>query len=121
MIAKRAHDLGWVLGAGLYVCAALQGISDVVSPDNGLLYLLVALAFASLTSQWCVIDSRRMGQPMLHIVQMITFCTWPVAVPIYLVSSRRLRGVGVAVLHGIGLLAVAWLSFLATVLALYGP
>jgi hypothetical protein len=62
-----------------------------------------------------------MGQPMLHIVQMITFCTWPVAVPIYLASSRRLHGVGLAVLHGIGLLAVVWLSSLATLLVLYRP
>ena len=108
------------IGVSLYVLAAAWGISQALSPTNGLLYLLLCAAIASAMTGWCVVDSRILGRPLLPVLQMITFCTWPVAVPIYLVWSRRLRGLGLAVLHAVGLAAVYLIAFWLAIFIVYG-
>ena len=82
-----------------------------MSPTNGLLYLLLCAAIASAMTGWCVADSRILGRPLLPVLQMITFFTWPVAVPMYLMWSRRFRGLGLALLHAVGLTAICVIAF----------
>lgn len=92
-----------------------------LNPLNSLMYALFSVAIASAATGWCSVDARLRGRPMLHIVRIITFFTWPIASPIYLIYSRRWRGLGLAALHGLGLLVVFMTVFYLVVFLQYGP
>jgi hypothetical protein len=81
-------DLRWLFVAGLYSLSALWGVVQSLS-TNSALYMLSSLMFALLATGWCVVDARRRNRPLLSVVQMIMFLTWPLAVPICLM---RLAG-----------------------------
>jgi hypothetical protein len=98
---------------GLYLLVALWGVAQVRLLQ---LYLPSALAIAAIATCWAVLDARRNGAPVLHIVQFLMFFTWPVALPIYLIWSRGARGLDLALFHALGLTAVLVVAFDATLL-----
>jgi hypothetical protein len=114
--ARTPAHLGFFLIACLYAIAALWGVTQARAPDNDLLELLTAVSMPLAATLWTVNDARCRGEPLLHIVQIVMLFTWPLAVPIYLVRSRRLRGVGLAILHALGLIATMLLTFNLTLL-----
>ena len=62
------------------------------------------MMIASAATCWVVADSRVRGQPLLHILQLLTFMLWPIAVPIYVFSTRGIiNGIGWFVTHVVGL------------------
>jgi len=115
----KPRDFRRLLLAGLYGVAAFSGFADALSV-NALVYWLIALLWACFATAWCVADASRRGAPLLPVLQMIMFLLWPIAVPIYLVTSRGWRGLGYAVLHAFGLTAASQFSFLATYFIVYG-
>ena len=107
-------DRRTVLVTCLYLLVIISGVAQVTRPDNGALRLLLWALPAWSATYWCVIDSRAIGHPIVQSLHWIIFLTWPIAVPAYLVFSRRLRGLGIAVLHAVGLYIVfAMASLLA--------
>jgi hypothetical protein len=119
-LTRPRHDIGRYIVLGIYVMCVLWGITQSLS-SNGALGLLGSILFAVLTTGWCVVDSRSRGRPMLSIVQMIVFFSWPVAVPIYLVASRGGRGLAIAAVHAIAMLITMWIAAAATLYIAYGP
>ena len=115
----RPNDLRWLIVVAIYGLSALWGVVQALN-SNGLAAFLGSLLFALLTTGWCIADSRRRGRPLLSVLQMIMFFTWPVAVPIYLIASRGLRGVGYIFLHSLGMVLTMWISFLATLYCAFG-
>jgi len=101
----------FVLGLSLYALAALWGMVQVPYPIGGVPYLLFVLALASTMTYWCIVDGRVAGRPILYSFYWLIFFLWPLAVPIYLVWARRLRGLGFALLHAVGLFGVNFLAF----------
>jgi hypothetical protein len=97
----------------LYVVVAVGGIARVANPSSWIL-VLYALLLATIATEWCVLDAYQRGRPIVSVVQMIMFFTWPLAVPVYLIVSRGWRGVAYAVLHAIGLYATATLFAIGT-------
>jgi hypothetical protein len=90
-----------------YVLMAGNGAIQVLPPQGGMVRILIAVMAASLVAYWCVDGARIVGRPIVQSVHWILFVTWPLAVPVYLVCSRGLRGIALIILHGIGLIAVA--------------
>ncbi len=87
----------------LYVLAVAFGVGQALQWDSRVVSLLLPFAVASAVTLWCVVDSHIRARPILTSLQFLVFITWPVAVPIYLIWSRRLRGIVLAVVHGVGL------------------
>lgn len=82
----------------------------------------VALVLASqLGFMWfCTLDARLVGKPLPQLARIGVFIAWPIGVPIYLVWARRLRGVGVLLLHGFLWLLVFVIAWLAVSYLRYG-
>lgn len=78
--------------------------------------LLLSLGFLC----WCTVDARLMGWPLVEMARLGIFFGWPVGVPVYLLWSRRLRGLGLLLLHGFLLIVAAACSMLAAGYLLYG-
>ena len=76
----------------------------------------VALAVGvNLGFMWfCTLDARLVGKPLPQLARIGIFLGWPVGVPIYLVWARRLRGVGLLLLHAAGLLLTSVIAILVT-------
>ena len=51
-------------------------------------------------------DARIHRRPLPDALCLLVLCSWPVSVPIYLVRSRGLLGIGLAIAHAVGLLVV---------------
>ena len=92
MDTDHQRDHRRLIVVALYFLAAFWGFVQVLS-TNALVYVLCSLLFATLATSWCVHDAWRRDRPMLPIVQVVIFFTWPVAVPIFLILSRRAGGV----------------------------
>ena len=108
-------------GVRLYVLLAAWGAIEAVGTPVWALYLLVGWMMASTVTSWCVVDSHILGRPMLRITHEMTFLIWPAAVPLYLIWSRRFRGLGITLLHAVGLTVICTVAFIVTALLKYGP
>ena len=105
----------------LYVSCLVGGVVQVMAPDVvGGLYYLFAIAMAGCAAWWAVSDARDRGKPILHILQLLVFLSWPIAVPIYLIKTRGFRGLGLSVAHAVGLILVQCIGFHATAFSVYG-
>lgn len=110
----------------LYAVFLLMGVLSGLlwfSADEGA-SLRVQLLFAiavSLGFMWyCTADARLLGKPLLPLARVGIFVLWLAGVPIYLLWARRLRGLGILLLHGISLLLTYVAAFLVTAYLAYG-
>ena len=120
MTTSVQERLRHVLGFSLYCLAVVWSLIEVRYPISGVPYLLFAAAFAVTMTYWCIVDSRVAGRPILHSFYWLIFLLWPIAVPIYLIWARGLRGLGFALLHAIGLLGVSFIAYQVTGYLIYG-
>ncbi len=111
MNASAQRRLRSLLGASLYILAALWGVYLISFPGNGPLYLLFVVMFSVTMTYWCIVDGRNAGRPILHSFYWLIFFLWPIPVPIYLVWARRLKGLGFAMLHAIGVYGACFVAY----------
>ncbi len=72
-------------------------------------HLILAIPL-SLGSLWfCSADAKLAGKTLIEMARLGIFFGWPVGVPIYLIWSRGLRGLGVLLVHGFAL-CIVWIS-----------
>ncbi len=116
--SDQSSNLSRLLVICLYVLFCLCGIVEAACPW---FYFVFALAIAYTATLWAVIDARRAGRPLLHIIQLLMFFTWSIALPIYLIWSRGWRGLVLVFLHAAVLSLVFCASFYATFFVFYGP
>ena len=103
----------------MYVLAVLWGTLQVVFPDNGGVYLLFTLMFATCATLWARLDALARSKPILPVVQMLYFFLWPLASMIYLMARSGLRGFGIWLLHAFGLGVTLVVVFNLTLFALH--
>jgi hypothetical protein len=103
----------------LYGLSAFWGVAQLVAPDNSLLYIASAVAFATSATLWFGVDRRILAKPRLPILQLLFFFTWPIASLIHLLTSRGLRGVGHWLMHAVGLFATMCVTFFPAMFLLY--
>ena len=92
----------------LYLLAVLFGIrATALPPRTYFSDLLLQFEFALVVTQLCVIDARLLRRPLVHAAQWVMFVFWPFVMPVYVLWSRRLRGLLLLLVHAI-LLYVAY-------------
>ncbi len=105
---------------GLYVAQVALGAMQCFSL-NGAWYWIVSLLMASTAAMWVAFDARHRGAPLINIVQLMVMGLWPIAVPIYLIATRGVRGLGWTILNFVGLVIASCFGFYTTILAVWGP
>lgn len=103
----------------LYGLSAFWGVAQVVAPDNSLLYLASAAAFATSATLWFATDRRILAKSRLPILQLLFFFTWPIASLVHLLTSRGLRGLGLWLVHVFGLFATMCATFFPAIILLH--
>jgi len=88
---------------------------------DGAWYWIVSLLMASTAAMWVVFDARYRGKPLVRIVQLIVMGLWPIAVPIYLIATRGVRGLAWTILNLVGLVLANFIGYHSTILAVWGP
>lgn len=101
----------------IYGLVALSGIANVFSFTAPAYLLSFLLAFA--VTNWAVVDSRSRDLKFPGIIRVIYFLVWPLASLIYLIATRRFRGILWWVANAVGMIAVMLVTFIPTVLLLY--
>lgn len=101
-----------VLVVVLYFLFALSGghvalYQDVVGGADFLLSIVMAIVATNL----CVVDAKMRKKPLIHSSQFVIFLFWFIAVPLYFIGTRKLKGLGMVLLHFIGLSAISVFSF----------
>ena len=104
-----------------YALVAGWGVLHALCPDQAILWFLFSTGLATAATGWCVVDSRMIRRPVIHSLHWIIFFTWPVTVPIYLIRSRGLRGLVLALLLAFAGCLLCGASFAATGYLAYGP
>ena len=113
--ARLSRFCAWML----YGLAAVWGMGQDVSAENGLVYLLGTFSFALLITLWARYDLMSRGGSMLHVHELLYFLLWPVGAVVYLFFRSGWRGLLTAAFHAWGLLAVGWLFAFATRIGLH--
>jgi hypothetical protein len=113
-------DYRWIFVAQLYFGFAAWGSIQVFS-ENAMISMLFALLIASAATMWVAFDTRHRQSPLPHAVLFLIFLTWVIALPLYLIWTRRIRGLGWAALHFIGLFLTLYLSFILSMYITGGP
>ncbi|MBI1367190.1 MAG: hypothetical protein GC162_00905 [Planctomycetes bacterium] len=78
--------------------------------------LLFRLSISIIIVLACAADARRLHLPLRRIVRIIMLFTWPLTVPIYLIWSRRWRGLLWLALWSLSLTAAALAPYLLLLL-----
>jgi len=110
-----------ILGLSIYLLTAGWGLCQLFHPESGVLYLAFALGFPLTTTYWCIVDGRILRRPVLYSFYWLIFFFWPIALPAYLVWSRKWRGFGLALVHAIGLYGVCFGAYNLAAYFVYGP
>jgi hypothetical protein len=74
---------------GFYAAFALQG-ALAGAPDG--LQLVASFSMASAATMWCTVDAAARGDYYPHSLRWVTMVVWPLALPTYVIQTRRWRG-----------------------------
>lgn len=80
----------------------------------------ISLALSAAMVKFCILDSKYRGDLLLNSFYWIIFFTWPVSVPIYLLWTRGIRGIGWVVLNIILLVVISSVAFGVTGYLIWG-
>ncbi len=94
----------------VYVAMAFQGVAVVMDSGYAGGLILAQLLFQFSIANWAAWDAQSRGRPLLRIQQEAMFFFAPLAIFVYLVATRRWRGVGLWTLHVLGYMTVFILS-----------
>ena len=95
----------------IYFLFALWSIRRALFESIRLVDLAMSLALSAVMVKFCAVDSRCRGKTLLLSFHWIIFFTWPISVPIYLLCTRGIKGVGWVVLNIILLVLVCSVVF----------
>ena len=81
----------------LHVMVAGWGAHRAVSASTGaegsaLPIVVLTIAFSIVAVATCNADARQRGSPLPHSLQYVMLMTWPLAIPVYLIETRRWLG-----------------------------
>lgn len=93
------------------------GIFQYISRERHLFHSLV---LALLLTQICIVDGKIMGKPVSIFSRWLIFMLFGIAVPIYIIRARGLKGVIIVIAHYAALALVLIVSWLITTCLIYG-
>ena len=101
-----------------YVAAVIWGVHGA-SGQPSILDVVLPVLTAFLATSACVADAKLLGKPLAMSIQGFMFFTWPIAVPIYLIWSRRLLGLAMVLAHAFCLMFSLVIAILAVTVSQY--
>ena len=105
LLAQRSR---YVLA--LYLTAAAWGArTALLPPDRHLSDIVITVVAAVLAILLVHTDARLRGKPLPITTRWQLLLVWPIALPVYAVATRKLRGIWVAAKHAL----LAYLVFVA--------
>ena len=75
-----------------YVLMGFWTIRACVLDRHAGIDLILTICISLSATLACIADSKLIARPMPHAAKWVMFFFWPIAVPIYLIWSRRARG-----------------------------
>ena len=88
--------------------------------EGGASGLLIGMGLGVAAALLCSVDSRIMGKRVVHAFLWLTIIVWPITGPGYLIWSRGLKGLKIAILLFVAMVASGLVSILITHWILYG-
>lgn len=104
-----------------YTLIAAWGAGQLFVPENSAIDFLARLTIALPATLWLIRDAQTRNIDIPHIVQPAVLALWVFVVPVYLVRTRKLKGLGWVVVHLIGTLLVTILTYNIAILCYWGP
>ena len=99
---------------------ALVGVR-AATVEPGAADLLLSVVIGCVLAMSCSADARRLSKPLPSIAGFAIYGLWPVAVPIYLVSSRGFRKGGLLALGFIAaVVSILFIAYGITYYAVWG-
>jgi len=114
MIARRRN-----LIAISFALQFVWGLRTAFNPDKPEM-VLVAIVAGVVATQFCIVDSKIIGNPLPWSLGWLIFGTWTLAVPIYLIRTRGWKRLHWMVFWGILWTLAAMIPFFAMEYILYG-
>ena len=110
----------WLALLSTFAFISLTGVRGAVTPEPKPIDLVVHFGLSWSIAVLCLFDSRHVGKPVAHAFLWSCVIFWPFLAPPYLVWSRGLRGIGIALIFVFLAFVVLSVSFFTTGYALYG-
>lgn len=114
LVASRRYTV-----IALYVIAAIWGMLQIVVPEGSPIDVFFSLAFALIATSWCAADCLVRDHRLRGWARIAYFLTWPLASLIYLIATRQWRGIGLWILHAVGLIIINVVATIAALGVLY--
>ena len=103
----------------IFALYGLLGIRMALTSRTEGVNLLLALGTQTAFPLLCRADARAIGKPVTHAFLWVTFFLWPLLVPGYLIWSRGLKGLALALLLPVLIIFSVLLPFLVTLCVLH--
>lgn len=108
----------WHTKRFLVVFYSLTALTGFVAPGEGSdLEFILAIGLGFTMAWWAITDASDRGRPIRPLLRLLVMVIGWLAAPVYLVWTRRLRGVGWLALNVVGYLAVGIACFVLGQLA----
>jgi hypothetical protein len=117
--ASNFRHTRWFLIA-YYLLAELWGLRSIWYWETSRLDFFVPMALAVALGWWTVVDAKRRGRPIPMFAQALFVLLAAILVPIYIIWSRRWRGLGWLILHAALWYALATLTMHVGGIILFG-
>jgi hypothetical protein len=103
-----------------YATAVVWGIRWACFDERSRLDWLVPLLWSVILGWWTIMDARQRCHPIPLLARPWFVLFAPLAVPGYVIWSRRLRGVSYVVLHALGWYALSAVAMHVAGMVVYG-
>lgn len=107
------------LVVSVYVLFAFLSASSVFVYDGDTSHYASTIVFAILATMWAINDSRMRGGMFPPILRMLYLFFCPASLVMYLAATRGFRGIGLILLHCVGVIVVMSLAFYGMFYAVY--
>lgn len=108
-----------ILVASIYLTYAVSSASEVFYFENAKLYFASSVVVALMGTIWATNDARAQSYLFHPVLRMLHLFFCPLSLVLYLVFTRGVRGLAIAALHAVGIIALSSASFYGVYYAIY--
>ena len=120
-LTSKTRAIVWTAAYYLVVVTTAAGQGFVLGYLDSIAYWLAQIAAALPPTYWLIYDAKSRRQFVPHIIQPAIASCWWVVVPIYLISTRKWRGLAYVVVHLLATFILTLAVFYLTVFLFWGP
>ena len=87
-----------VLTLVIFLTGVFIGKSDPLIETGDRAGIIAGFAIGFEVVWWCALQARQHGRPLTEGGMLMMYLTWPVGVPVYLLYTEKLKGLGIIIL-----------------------